>query len=241
MDGRVNAVRIIRQAEQVEVVLELNRFLLRTHSRWHSARQRRQPSIQGMPAVDHQVESGHVVRRGGGEKDHGSMEIFWALDVSERSQLTDPLPHDYRSGRVHRGEHIAGAEAIHIDVEAAPFGCQRARHVHDARLRGIVRGVAVGDRCRHRGDVDDLTFGRLLADHLLGLGLSTEERAGQVHGDDLVPIRLVDFLIGPQNPDAGVIDGNVEPPKTCHDLAEHVLNLGLLRDIATDERAGDTH
>ena len=80
-----------------------------------------------------------------------------------------------------------------------------------------------------------------LADHLLGLGLGTEKRAGQVHGDHLVPIRLGDFLIGPENADAGVVDGDVQPPKLLDDLADHGLDLGLPCDVARDERDCDAH
>ena len=60
-----------------------------------------------------------------------------------------------------------------------------------------------------------------------------EEHAGQVDGDDLVPIGLRQRFIRAQDGDAGVVHGDVQAAEVLGDAADHLLHLCPLRDVAT--------
>ena len=105
-----------------------------------------------MSAVDEQVVSGDVIGRIRCEEYNGAVKIFGSLDVAYRCDFPDPLPDYGWCGSVHRGEDVAGADTVDIDIETPPFDCEGFCHVHDAGFGSIVGGIAVGNPGGHRGD-----------------------------------------------------------------------------------------
>ena len=79
-----------------------------------------------------------------------------------------------------------GAIAVHPDLALQVLVGERAREVDDAALRRAVRGaVRLAHEARVRRDVDDRAAA---VEEVRDRGLAHEERAGEVHADDLLPL-----------------------------------------------------
>ena len=90
---------------------------------------------------------------------------------------------------------------------------------------------------RHRGGVDDLAVARFQHDPALGLG--AEEHAGQVQGDDLVPLLLGHRFGGFPEADAGIVDADGELAPAFHDGVDHGLHLIGLGHVGDDGHGVD--
>jgi hypothetical protein len=105
------------------------------------------------------------------------------------------------------------------------------RQADDARLGAAVTGfLGETDLAGDGRDIDDIA--RPLRDHGPGHCLAAEEHAGQVHGDDTLPlyqVRLVRDVAGVKDP--GVVDPDVDPSPVCQDLVDGGLDACLVSDV----------
>jgi hypothetical protein len=77
-----------------------------------------------------------------------------------------------------------------------------------------------------------------LLEHVLEGGLGHEERAGEVDGEDLVPVLVFELegeLVGG---DAGVVDEDVEAAVAVDDLLDGLSAIVGGGDVALVDRAG---
>src|SRR5664280_2789615 len=132
----------------------------------------------------------------------------------------------------HLGRDEAGCHRVHRDADAVLLeparpgedesgllgeGLGQSEH---ARLgRGVVSLTNVPGLADDRGDEDDATGAAF--NHVFQRRLSHVERAGQVHGNDLVPLlhrHLHRHLV---HGDTGIVDQDVDPPVLVEHLLDH--------------------
>jgi hypothetical protein len=114
---------------------------------------------------------------------------------------------------------------------------ERRRHPEEPGLRrGVVDLADVAHLPDDRGDVHDPPGPAL--DHVVKHRLGHEERAGEVDGDDLVPVlvgHLEDRLV---RGDPRVVDEDVQPAVVLDDLADRAPAVLRRADVALVDRAG---
>ena len=133
------------------------------------------------------------------------------------------------------GCDVTGADAVYIDVIAAPLRSQGLRQMHYRRLGRIVRAVGAGDVSRDRTNVDDFPLHRSLLDHLSHFRLSAQPSACEVDRDHLVPVRFLIVLVEPRAKDTRVVHRDVEPTELLHDRIDHRVHLLRTGHIARNE------
>jgi len=112
---------------------------------------------------------------------------------------------------VELGRRPDRADARHVDPAPEELHPERLREADQRELRGDVGG-AVGARALpdHRGDVHDVAGA--LAPHVREGGQDAVDRAEVVDAHDLLELGRRGLVDGREDPDAGVVDEDVEPP-----------------------------
>lgn len=114
-----------------------------------------------------------------------------------------------------------------------PLQHQRARQVDHAGLAGVVRGRLVDvapDVAVDRADVDDAAAA--LPQHDRAGGLAADERAGQVHADNPIPLLQAQLLGRLGDVDPGVVHEHIERARRLERQVAQRLHLLRVGDVA---------
>ena len=118
---------------------------------------------------------------------------------------------------------LARVDAHDADTVARPFD---PKHVGQGDGAGLGRGVQSSLRptahSRHRADVED--DATTLGDHHPRCGLAAQEEALEHDAVHAVPLFLGDILGGTAGGHAGVVDEDVEPAETRHQIGDHGID-----------------
>ena len=198
-------------------------------------------SHRGVAAVDEQQRAGHVGGVVRGEKqDAGGDFIGRAVTPEQRAlggvipvlveRATDRLIALLVKGRVDR----PGADRVHPDAVRGVIRRHPACQPGDRRLRGVVlRRLADARHGSHRGDVDDAA-GRGLPEER-NRRLRAERVPLEIHAEDLVPALGAGLFHRVIQPDAGVVDEDVEPSEALRGLPNEVRGLHLTLHVRFHE------
>ena len=135
------------------------------------------------------------------------------------------------------GAEVARADRVRLDVEARPVGAHRAgQHLQPALRRRVAADRRAREVAHDRADRDDLPGAAL--DHLRRHRARDEERARQVHVEQLAPLGERELLERLAQRHARVRDEHVDPAERGDARRDRVLvgDVERRRDRALDLR-----
>src|ERR671918_434371 len=165
---------------------------------------RRQARPSARDLDEHVLAARSRVQVGGGL--YGPARV---IGQERRDRERDPRI-DATSPPVDRGDRGAGANGVDADAAAAVLERERSGQVlHPALADAVPEIVRLGDDLMDARDVDhDARL--LIAQEPLDRLARTQERAAQVHREDLVEVRARELLGRSRDLDARVVDEDVE-------------------------------